>query len=279
MSHKRAAFTLIELLVVIAIIAILAAILFPAFASAKAAAKKSVGISNVKQINTSMAIYASDYSDTYICEWPYNNFHGEVGTPTCFSGDCTFAIHLDAYVKSKDIYRPPGSGSELYVSSPITTPPFDGDPSLKTGGYPAGYLMNESGWSDGVNFNRLGDMLASGVNGAVLSHPDQQVLLFEATGLNYWMTNGYQVGYSTDGALSTIAQPSDPEMPLNWTNFYNVPGSDWGSFGIPFVLGYRYTQGGNVVGFFDSHVKFTQSLKLKNVQPYTYDWNKVATNW
>ena len=39
--HRRA-FTLIELLVVIAIIAILAAILFPVFAQAKAAAKKTV---------------------------------------------------------------------------------------------------------------------------------------------------------------------------------------------------------------------------------------------
>ena len=39
---KSRAFTLIELLVVIAIIAILAAILFPVFAQAKAAAKKTV---------------------------------------------------------------------------------------------------------------------------------------------------------------------------------------------------------------------------------------------
>ena len=40
----RKAFTLIELLVVIAIIAILAAILFPVFAQAKAAAKKTASL-------------------------------------------------------------------------------------------------------------------------------------------------------------------------------------------------------------------------------------------
>ncbi len=45
----KRAFTLIELLVVIAIIAILAALLFPVFAQAKAAAKKTVDISNFKQ--------------------------------------------------------------------------------------------------------------------------------------------------------------------------------------------------------------------------------------
>ena len=42
--HRRTAFTLIELLVVIAIIAILAAILFPVFARAKEAAKKTSGL-------------------------------------------------------------------------------------------------------------------------------------------------------------------------------------------------------------------------------------------
>jgi len=55
MSHAMSArhskaFTLIELLVVIAIIAILAAILFPVFAQAKAAAKKTQSLSNLKQI-------------------------------------------------------------------------------------------------------------------------------------------------------------------------------------------------------------------------------------
>lgn len=58
-------FTLIELLVVIAIIAILAAILFPVFAQAKTAAKKTVAISNQKQISTSVILYLNDYDDRY----------------------------------------------------------------------------------------------------------------------------------------------------------------------------------------------------------------------
>src|SRR5579862_6058514 len=60
----KKAFTLIELLVVIAIIAILAAILFPVFASAKMAAKKTVDISNMKQIALAVLIYDNDYDDT-----------------------------------------------------------------------------------------------------------------------------------------------------------------------------------------------------------------------
>ena len=62
--QKRSAFTLIELLVVIAIIAILAAILFPVFAQAKAAAKATVSLSNLKQLGLSWIIYANDYDDT-----------------------------------------------------------------------------------------------------------------------------------------------------------------------------------------------------------------------
>ena len=61
----RRAFTLIELLVVIAIIAILAAILFPVFAQAKLAAKKTATLSNVKQVSTGMFLYMGDNDDYY----------------------------------------------------------------------------------------------------------------------------------------------------------------------------------------------------------------------
>jgi prepilin-type N-terminal cleavage/methylation domain-containing protein len=60
---KHRGFTLIELLVVIAIIAILAAILFPVFAQAKEAAKKTQTLSNVKNIGLANLMYSSDYDD------------------------------------------------------------------------------------------------------------------------------------------------------------------------------------------------------------------------
>ncbi|RYG49268.1 prepilin-type N-terminal cleavage/methylation domain-containing protein [bacterium] len=63
---KRKAFTLIELLVVIAIIAILAAILFPVFAQAKAAAKKTSDLSNQKQIATANLLYSGDVDDVMV---------------------------------------------------------------------------------------------------------------------------------------------------------------------------------------------------------------------
>jgi prepilin-type N-terminal cleavage/methylation domain-containing protein/prepilin-type processing-associated H-X9-DG protein len=60
---NRAAFTLIELLVVIAIIAILAAILFPVFAQAKLAAKKTADLSNLKQLGVATLLYLGDNDD------------------------------------------------------------------------------------------------------------------------------------------------------------------------------------------------------------------------
>jgi len=62
---KHRGFTLIELLVVIAIIAILAAILFPVFAQAKAAAKKSASLSNTKQIGLGVIMYTNDVDDMF----------------------------------------------------------------------------------------------------------------------------------------------------------------------------------------------------------------------
>lgn len=63
MPRKPAAFTLIELLVVIAIIAILAAILFPVFAQARAKARQTACLSNMKQIGTGLMMYTQDYDE------------------------------------------------------------------------------------------------------------------------------------------------------------------------------------------------------------------------
>ncbi len=63
--YRRRGFTLIELLVVIAIIAILAAILFPVFARARAKARQTSCLSNVKQISLALMMYAQDNDECY----------------------------------------------------------------------------------------------------------------------------------------------------------------------------------------------------------------------
>ena len=62
-KHNKGGFTLIELLVVIAIIAILAAILFPVFARARAKARQTSCLSNIKQVMLGALMYAQDYDE------------------------------------------------------------------------------------------------------------------------------------------------------------------------------------------------------------------------
>ena len=64
MKREKNGFTLIELLVVIAIIAILAAILFPVFAQARAKARQTACLSNMKQIGLGLYMYLQDYDET-----------------------------------------------------------------------------------------------------------------------------------------------------------------------------------------------------------------------
>jgi len=102
----KKAFTLIELLVVIAIIAILAAILFPVFAQAKNAAKKSSDLSNVKQLNTALLVYLSDYDDTYPSAYFHRAFNPALGGTV--GGYIHWSAMVMPYVKNTDIFVSPG---------------------------------------------------------------------------------------------------------------------------------------------------------------------------
>ena len=107
----KRAFTLIELLVVIAIIAILSAILFPVFARAKEAAKKSADLSNVKQLSTGIQIYMADYDDNMPqAGWSANQT--STGANSCYS----WRWNVLSYVKSKDVYASP---QNPFINEPI----------------------------------------------------------------------------------------------------------------------------------------------------------------
>jgi len=104
------AFTLIELLVVIAIIAILAAILFPVFAQAKDAAKKSIGLSNVKQIDLAYLMYSGDYDDHYIFSATERNSPQYSATETQAEAAAFSSRALtEPYIKSDQLWKDPAA--------------------------------------------------------------------------------------------------------------------------------------------------------------------------
>jgi prepilin-type N-terminal cleavage/methylation domain-containing protein len=68
--RRASGFTLLELLVVITIIAVLAGLLFPVFAQARASARKSTARSNLKQIGAALLLYTADYDEHLPNRWP-----------------------------------------------------------------------------------------------------------------------------------------------------------------------------------------------------------------
>ena len=102
-NTKRRGFTLIELLVVIAIIAILAAILFPAFARARENARRASCQSNLKQIGLGFAQYTQDYDEIL----PYTGYAQTGGQ---FSSDyIMWGDIIQPYVKNLQIFICPSS--------------------------------------------------------------------------------------------------------------------------------------------------------------------------
>lgn len=107
-KHSRA-FTLIELLVVIAIIAILAAILFPVFAQAKEAAKKTSCVSNMKQLGLAFMQYTSDNDGVYpVNNWTYG--HDASHNDRVPGYQLGWMRHINPYTKNTQILTCPSSG-------------------------------------------------------------------------------------------------------------------------------------------------------------------------
>jgi prepilin-type N-terminal cleavage/methylation domain-containing protein len=111
---QKKGFTLIELLVVIAIIAILAAILFPVFARAKASAKNTQELSQARQIGMGVKLYLGDYDDTMPIFYAYNS-----QPPAGQVGHKGVEVLLDPYIKNRELFRSPWDVGGPYTADDV----------------------------------------------------------------------------------------------------------------------------------------------------------------
>jgi len=159
MLRLRKGFTLIELLVVIAIIAILAAILFPVFAQAKEAAKKTSCAMNMRQLGMAIIMYQGDWDDTFSPGYYYNAPNGP-GTLDN-SGINSWSGLVMPYVKSNKAFICP---DDLVKGQPPTN--FDIATDNMGEGIPSGATSGVAGLQD-----NQAPRLSYGVNEQLMPRP------------------------------------------------------------------------------------------------------------
>ena len=105
-SHSRG-FSLSELLVVVAVIALLSAVLFPVFAQAREAARRTTCLSNLRQLVTAHHLYVQDY-DEVLPAWFLPGTNALVTWPAHLRGYYRdwWILH-QGFVPPTEMIRPP----------------------------------------------------------------------------------------------------------------------------------------------------------------------------
>ena len=234
------AFTLIELLVVIAIIAILAAILFPVFAQAKAAAKKTACLSNIKQLGIAALLYNNDSDDNYpLANWTPGTWNGAT-----FSGDAsgnsniTWLYTLDPYVKSSMPQSVGQAGNRSIYVCPefdISGRANDADPRPSLS-----YTINRN-LAGTLAANISFAAMVPSKSATALGSPAQTILLGENRGRTVW----------TDG-------DDDPADYSVWVGLSGTNASGAVASAEEFIGRARHNSGGNYL-LADGHSKYQKS--------------------
>lgn len=211
-TRTRVAFTLIELLVVIAIIAILAAILFPVFAQARAKARQTACLSNCRQIGIGILAYVQDYDETL----PLSNYPDPSGT-----NNTTWQYAIDPYVKAnfpQTIGNSAGKSLSIFACPDFINTSATARPS-------SSYNTNRA-YFGALDINLAAANRRAASSLAALATPAQDVFLAESTGGCAW----------TEGADDPASYAALGSTLKSCTRNY-IEGRDRHSDGANYVLG------------------------------------------
>ena len=185
-QHRARGFTLIELLVVIAIIAILAAILFPVFASVRERARQTSCSSNLKQMGLAALMYVQDADENYPpvsystpSGYTYSNTHywffGLILQSNAAAKLIASEGTLQPYLKSKAVQTCPDANN---ITPSTGGAPFTIDP----GDAPLGYDSNALIGGGVVQSYSPYTLYGPFPNMAAWSDPSESVLMADAGG-------------------------------------------------------------------------------------------------
>ena len=278
---KHRAFTLIELLVVIAIIAILAAILFPVFAQAKAAAKKTQSLSNVKNISMAFILYGNDYEGVQ----PIIRECSGPNLPPCIAGRVALGWMdlLQPYVKNMGVFKDP-MDSSIPVPVPAGLTPM----SAATGGL--GYVLGDSTTNPGgqnrssyaMNMNLANNIFVSSESS--VQYPSTTIVVFDFapnSGGGIWKGPSVNVGTEQRGAAFNIIrdpklQPAGPGCtPGDLANYdptvsyFNNLTPDQKTFELQQYSSTRHG-GGAIYGYVDGHAKWLRPTAIYGQCNYVF---------
>ena len=288
-KNNRKAFTLIELLVVIAIIAILAAILFPVFAQAKEAAKKTSCLSNQKQIGIGILLYAND-SDDYFSPSEYGYYNGVTGSPSAQDAanpHITWTTMTMPYIKNGDQGKYANGtvvcvGKDGIFKDPSAPNRSGGDASFE--GYP--YGVHDQLFADNYNSGQTWfpqTQVASSWSTTQIDHPSDLIMVMEKgenqpgwSGVWFvpwqgmFMPTGtavtpgdYTAGVTRDGDDSSDPVAATHLLAGNPSAFdTDCSGANNGGWECNAHPRYRHTGSANAV-FTDSHAKNVKKKGLK----------------
>lgn len=254
MSHK--AFTLIELLVVIAIIAILAAILFPVFAQAKMAAKKTACLSNTKQLALAAIMYGADYDD-YLPLSISGSYFGDQG-PQLDSilpnHAVTWVFLLQPYLKSLGVMADPGFGDSQGIWGNGPNAWYGNQSVFPQFGYNYMFL---GPWNDCDT--GLGRSFTAGV------HPAQTVMFTTSQAYAQTPVEGWYAA-NPPGAWPIIAPAPNAcvwyfQIDEPWTGNWSANNPPSIGKVTSSVRTVTYNNGSNVA-WVDGHAKYTKEAEL-----------------